>query len=83
MILLLGCLGVATVIGLYLRWRWARVLILMFSTLLPYVFVMMVIGFLYETFFGPGDELSYAFGTAIALLAMGIWWLFYFNRRSA
>ena len=80
---LLGCAGVATGIGLYFLWRWARVSILMFSALLPYVFVMGVIAFLSEpTYFGPGDELPSVFGAAIAVLAMGIWCLFYFNRRS-
>ncbi len=82
-ILLLGCLGVATGIGLYLWWRWARVSILIFSALLPYVFIMMVIAFLSEpTFFGPGDQLPYIFGAATVLLVLGIWWLFYFNRTS-
>ncbi len=82
-VFLLGCLGVATGIGLYFLWRWARVSILILSAVLPYVFVMMVVAFLYEpTSFGLGDELPYVFGAAIAVLAMGIWWLFYFNRTS-
>ena len=83
LVLSLGCLGVATGTGLYFLWRWARVSILIFSALLPYLFVMMVIAFLSEpTFFGPGDELPYVFGAAIFVLAMGIWSLFYFNRMS-
>ena len=83
LVLLLGCLGIATGIGLFLLWRWARVSILIFSALLPYVFVMGVIAFLSEpTFFGPGDELPYIFGAAIMVLGMGIWSLFYFNRMS-
>jgi len=83
LVILLGCLGVATGIGLHLLWRWARVSILIFSALLPYVFVMMVIAFLSEpTFFGPEDELPYIFGAATFVLAMGIWCLFYFNRMS-
>ncbi len=83
LVFVLGCVGIATGVGLYFHWRWARVSILIFSALLPYPFVMMVIAFLSEpTFFGPGDELPYIFGAAIFVLAVGIWCLFYFNRTS-
>ena len=79
----LGCVGIATGIGLYFLWRWARVSILIFSVLVPYFFVMLLITFLADpSFFKPGDGLPYVFGATIFVLAMGIWCLSYFTRTS-
>jgi hypothetical protein len=79
----LGCVGIATGIGLYFHWRWARVSILIFSVLVPYLFIMLLITFLSDpTFFKPAVGLSHVFGAAVFVLAMGIWCLSYFNRKS-
>lgn len=78
-----GCVGIATGIGLYFRWRWARSSLLIFSVMVPYLFIMLLIAFLSQpTFFKPGDGLPYVFGATLFVLAMGLWCLSYFNRKS-
>jgi hypothetical protein len=91
--LLLGVVGLATAVGVFKLKQWARYSTLIFAGILGALCLLVAVGFAFLPLTSPpsqpGVELPPHFelvfkaamiGTQLALVALGAWWLYYFNR---
>lgn len=85
LVLCMGAWGLATAIGLFRAWRWARISMLVFSSLLSAVGILGLVAYL----FMPNGDVSglsllllktFVFSQFLIPVVLGVWWLICFTK---
>ncbi len=91
--LLLGLIGLATAVGIFQLKPWARYSTMIFAGILGVICLLTAVGFAVMPLATPPSQAraelpphfevvfkAIMVGTQLALVALGAWWLYYFNR---